>query len=257
MSVDMEVTVFKGIIEHRVSPRAPFKTEMIIELSNGNTQSVTARTVDISAGGIQFFVPFDKKCLSEGELIKLLFNLPFYGKTNIDAIIKYSRPGIDLDQLRTVCYGAKFVNITMDAWNAIIDFSRATIETDPEKTTYYHDRNDIRITAKMASKVYLGNEQYCSCQIEDISFGGAKLRMNVPIPVNAPINLLILDPKQPFEIDGVSVWAEPSENDHEFFIGVFFNQLDSEKYNQLRAYIFKLVAERESRTTTFPDRSNA
>jgi hypothetical protein len=158
--------VFRGIVEHRISPRASFKTELIISFSDEAKNEVIAESVDISAGGIQFWVPFDKNFFKEGDCIKLLFNLPIYGKTNVDAIIRYSRPGVDPDHSRIVYYGAKFVDLAMETWNAIIDFSRATIESTPDNTPFYHDRNDIRINAGVDSKIYLGNNHYHSCQIE-------------------------------------------------------------------------------------------
>ena len=234
--------MFQGIVDHRISPRAPFKTEIVIDFIDEKAKSVTAKTVDISAGGIQFWVPLEKNCFTDGDHIKLLFDLPFYGKTNVQAEIKHSRYGIDIDQTRIIYFGAKFLSITMEIWNAIMDYSRTTIESTPEiANTYHHQRNDIRIKAGVTSKLYLEENQPHICQIEDISFGGAKLRLPISVQANTPIKLVILDPEQPFSLEGICVWGEASENEQDFFIGIFFNQLDNEKYDQLRSYIFKLA----------------
>ena len=236
--------MIQGIVERRVSPRAPFNTEIFIDFKGKEAQSVVAQTTDISAGGVQFWVHLDKNYFTDGDHIQLLFELPFFGKTNIEAEVKQIRFGLDFDQTRIVHYGAKFIDITMETWNAIMDYCRDTIEKTPGKVAYNQERNDIRINAGLTAKVFLSEGQHYFSQIEDISFGGAKLRLPVSIPVKAPIKLLLAD-SQPLEVDGICVWSEKSVIDGQFFSGVYFNQLTPEKYSQLRSFIFHLAAKHD------------
>lgn len=232
--------MFQGMVEQRRSPRAPFSNEIIIHFKDENSNSIIANAIDISAGGIQFSIPLVKNYFNDGERVKLLFDIPFYGKTSIEAEIKHLRFSVGLDNSRIVLYGAKFSNITMDIWNAIMDYSQEKIEQEDRKKEPY-SRKDIRVKVGLAAKLYLETGQYFFCHIEDISFGGAKLQLNASIPVNEPVKLLLIDTHS-FEVEGECVWSEPSgvANDL-FYTGVFFNQLDTIKFYQLRSFIFKLA----------------
>lgn len=231
--------MLQGIVERQVSKLNPNKNNIFIYFTNEEGNSITVIATDITAGGFQFWMPLENIFFNEGDRFKLHLDLPFFGKTTIEAQIKIVRFGIDLVQKRIVNVNAKLIDVTMEIWNAIMDYCRSATLIKTHKMTYYQERNDIRINAQTMSKLYLEDGHHFYCRLEDISFGGAKLRVRTQVTVNDTVKLLILNPLKPFELKGECIWSEKRGN--QFLIGILFEKMNHEMYNQLRSYIYKFA----------------
>lgn len=238
--------MIKGLVERRVARRVPFHYEIDIHLQKDDLSQVVANATDISAGGIQFSIPWGTEILKEGDVVELHFDLPIIGKTIIHAEIRHLRFGIDTDQKRYVFYGAKFIDLNLETWNYVLDFCQ--VQTEPDEGTpkpeVHHEieRKDIRIPTTLMAKLQLPEGKSVYGLVEDISFGGVRLRIPIPIGVDTPVELQLLMKDMHLTINGLCVWSsEFNSEGRDYCAGIFFNRLDPEKFALLRNLIFKLA----------------
>jgi c-di-GMP-binding flagellar brake protein YcgR len=247
--------MIKGYVESRVGQRIPFKQELSIRLEKDDANFASGTATDISAGGIQFFLPWGHEVMTAGDRIELHFELPVIGVTVIRAEIRHLQYGINTEQSRFIFYGAKFLDLSIETWECLYDFCRpsepapaGTAETPHQKTPAEEkDRKDIRVSADIPARIQLPEGHFVTGVIEDISYGGVRVRVPEEILKDTPLTVTPLTKSEPFTIGGVCVWTKnhaPAEP--EFSCGVFFNRLDTDQFNQLRSLIFKLAQEEKT-----------
>lgn len=230
----------KGFIERRVSQRVQFSVEIGVRLQQDTAEPIIAKTTDISAGGIQFSIPWGLSSFSECDKLELIFYLPETGGTIINAEIRHQHFGIDGGQNRLNFYGAKFIDLNLETWNSILNYCMAkSHSTSAPPNHILPEPKGLPITASLTAKVQLADGRAGYGLVEDISFGGVRLRVPMEIPVNSAIEVMLLTKDNQFKIDGSCVWT--SEGKQDFISGIFFNRLDPEKFNQVRRLIFELA----------------
>lgn len=233
--------MIKGFIEQRTTPRIPFEQDIQIRFMKDDDTAVFGKTVDISAGGLQFSISWGEDLFHLGDIIEIIFkDLPFIGDVTVASEIKYERPGIDPEYHRLNYFGAKFLNLSMDTWNAIIDYTRANPSSAqpvslPKKETI--ERKDIRVTTCFNAEFKSSDNHYHPVIVEDLSFGGAKIKTPQPVAINDPMTLVLVNQDQRVEICGNCAWSGV-EKDNRFVAGIFFNKLSLNEYNILRNIIF-------------------
>jgi c-di-GMP-binding flagellar brake protein YcgR len=242
--------MLKGYVESRTAQRIPFMQDLAIRLEKDGAAFASGTATDISAGGIQFVLPWGHEVLSEGERIEIQFELPVIGTTLIRAEVRHFRYGINTEQHRFIYYGAKFLDLTLETWECLYDFCQPpepapdeAAETPRPKTPAEEkERKDIRVSANIPAQVQLPDGRSILGIIEDISYGGVRVRLPEEIVKDTPLTITPLTKSEPFTVGGVCAWTKshaPASPD--FSCGVFFNRLDTDQFNQLRTLIFKLA----------------
>jgi hypothetical protein len=231
-----------GIINRRIANRALFEADFMIKFvsPNNNKELVLANAVNISAGGMRFSIRKDTLLLNIGDKIDFIFQLPDSGDISVASEIRYRTIQ---DANPEVHYGVKFLNISLEDWNSIVNYCKnnsAALNSDSIIST-----NDAPPELPASSdidtigaSVMFEDGTTFPVKVEDISFGGARINTDRLISVNTPVLLKIEDLNPKFEIKGYCIWSAPEKNnDTAFMAGIFFYQFDPEQFEQLRSLI--------------------
>jgi hypothetical protein len=89
---------------------------------------ITAAATNISAGGMQFFLPKGSMQIAQEELVELVFNLPEQGATLIKGEICYFSQALDSARNPIACYGIKFFDLSLDTQNQINEYCQSRLE---------------------------------------------------------------------------------------------------------------------------------
>jgi c-di-GMP-binding flagellar brake protein YcgR len=232
-----------GLINRRIANRAPFEADFMIKFINSEGEVlVLATATNISPGGMRFSILKGTMLLDIGDKIEFIFQLPDSGNIPVSSEIRYR----DIrDDDPEVHYGVKFLNISLENWNKIIDYCQNNQnEAEPKPNLFQQAAatasaqpvalDDSKITVSVVLEdgtTFLG-------KIEDISFGGARINSNHFIPVNTQVSLRIEDRNRPVAIKGYCIWSAPERNaDAVYLAGIFFTHLEQEQFDQLRMLI--------------------
>jgi c-di-GMP-binding flagellar brake protein YcgR len=241
--------MLKGFVERRLSKRIPFETEIQIRFEKNNQELIKTTANNISAGGMQFSIPWGFEFANEGETLEVIFNLPLLGKTSIKGEIRHISFGIDSHYQRLSYYGIKFLDISPEIWNFILDFCNEPVANQEPSSTINinklkeYDRKDIRVETNLPANFVAANHEPVNGVIEDISYGGVRARAAKSFAPDEPVRVIIRHQGLELELNGICVWAQPNPAyQHQFSIGISFKQLNLDNFNKLRELIFKSVS---------------
>jgi c-di-GMP-binding flagellar brake protein YcgR len=231
-----------GIINRRIANRASFEADFMIKFVNPDgAVLVLATAMNISAGGMRFSILKNTLLLNIGDKIEFIFQLPDSGNIPVSSEIRYR----DIrDDDPEVHYGVKFLNISLDNWNNIINYCRSN-PSDSNANPFgpVADRAPQQLSASDDSKITASiileeDGTTFSGKIEDISFGGARINTRHFIPVNCPVSLNIEDRNTSVAVKGYCIWSAPERSDVQVYLaGIFFPHLDEEQFDKLRTLI--------------------
>lgn len=230
-----------GIINRRIANRAPFQGGITIEFTTPDgTKIVSADATNISAGGMRFTVNHSNLLLNIGDQIGFVFQLPNSGEISVLSEIRYRdiQPG---DDDFIVHYGVKFLDISLENWNAILTYcqlnktvaaNNASITKQPD-TSHNHASN-------IQTQIQLEDGTTLIGEIEDITFGGARISTDQLIPINSLVMLHFLYNEKNIPLKGYCVWSAPDrDNSMLYLAGIFFDHLTPSEFDQLKMLINK------------------
>jgi hypothetical protein len=232
--------MIKGIIEQRTAPRIPIAKQIVIRFIKSNEKYIIGESVDISAGGLKFTIPWGEDIFHSGDQIEIVFkDVPFLGEISLTAEVRHEQPGIDHDLNRIILYGARFINLSMESWGYILDYCHTIIasQVGPEINQNKENiqRKDIRIIAKYKVEVKVENQTY-QAFVENISFGGAGIKLSEELQPDQSVTLLFSSLGIQFGIQGTCVWNK-SDNG-QTHAGISFDKLTSEELFNLRGIMY-------------------
>jgi hypothetical protein len=234
-------SMLTGIINRRIANRASFEADFMIKFVNSDDAVLMLATAtNISAGGMRFSILKDTLLLDIGDKIEFIFQLPDSGNIPVSSEIRYR----DIqDDDPEVHYGVKFLDISLENWNNIINYCRSNpADSNPDSFRVAADIAPQQLSASDGSKtmvsIGLADGTIFPGKIEDISFGGARINSNHFIPVNCQVSLNIEDRNTPVAIKGYCIWSAPERDANPVYLaGIFFPHLDEVQFDKLRALI--------------------
>lgn len=226
---------------------------------------------------IRLHLPMGTDIFQETEQIEFVFSLPVYGLTHIKARvskIKEDRsqpePYLDVD--------VELVALSKDLWNTILDnypmapaaktalptvqpksaiptvqavhaAMQQTQAAAPAAAKPTHTGNqpkeaikEFRVPASLQCHLRLSGGQLLGA-LEDISFGGARVRLGTPVFPNDPVQINLNYGGVNLNLNANCIWSNPVDAiGQSFFAGVRFNELDTEQKAQLRSLIMHLAS---------------
>ena len=245
------------IIERRIRERMPLKTNLIIKSYTNDQEISNATIVNISVGGMHFFIPVDYPKLQLHEICTFIFDLPQLGKSCVLGEIHYCLGLKDPQQQNALHYRAKFINLSMQTWHHIKNFCRTETETSSEPSRQYlpeAQRSSPKLTpmnetlttktlALINAEVRLENGSILQGKVKDIDFEGIKLQLSEPISVDMNLNVNVTFAELPFTARGVCDWCDqigPEMNS--YIANISFSQIEQEQFEHLKSLMMKLAA---------------
>jgi hypothetical protein len=238
--------MLRGVVDRRIGQRVPFHAELKINFEHNGVELEQAIASNISAGGIEFYIPADNFELKYGDTIEFCFNLPLLGTTLVKGEVRHLRQGVDLFQRPALFCGVKFLDLSLETWNSITQYcsSKTTrnISSSPAPATGNSESTlssiHKRATLDLDVIIELPEGRTINGKLEDISFGGARICTPESIPVNTYVVVKIGYRDVTMEVNGVSVWnSHCSESESQYLTGIFFHSLDAPQLEQLRTLI--------------------
>lgn len=244
--------MFRGIVERRVTQRAPFEAEILIRLERDGLELATAVAVDIGAGGLQFSIPLGLATFEPGERIEFQFTLPVLGPTLVKAAICHKNipPASSV-----VFYGIKFIDIPIDVWNYILEYTQSHASPhEPPPNAPNPGMSNCPIALKwiqepqhqvcpisLPVRITIGS-QTITGWVKDIGFGGLRLRLMEQLPLHQDIRLELSHEETRLSITGACLWILPiGKENPDYIAGISFAHLSQEEFGQIRTLIFKLT----------------
>mgnify|MGYP000545171136 CR=1 FL=1 len=247
--------MIKGIVERRTADRIPFETALQIKFTSpGYPEDLNAYSVDISAGGMKFAVTSDSPSIPVGEELEFDFNLPNYGQVTLTGKVTYRSVGSPQNNL--IYYGVKFLKMDHTTWKAVIDYcygpeqARAEekwIMNLPEETPQKLSVSNQTVAIEpqeLKTILHYQDGTEALANLEDISFGGARVSLYQPLPVNTPVTVTIRYAGSQLVLNSVCVWST-SEPNGTWIGGLFFNALNDQEFSELTNLIHTISQAKE------------
>jgi hypothetical protein len=236
--------MLRGFVERRISERIPFSAELQIRFPQNEAEDMAAIATDISAGGIQFRMAWRDGFIAPGDSIELSFNLPELGKTLVKGEIRHVRFSVDPELRRAIICGLKFIDLAPETWNYIWKYCETC--PDPEKNedapAVLKERENVRIDTSLNIRVHMDGKKAVAGTIENIGFGGVKLRVPVHIPEGARIVIKSTGSAEPFHLEGTCIWAwQENPPSKDFSVGIRFSSPSLDQFSTIRELIFTLA----------------
>lgn len=239
--------MIKGIIERRTADRIPFETALQIKLTSpGSPEDLKAFSVDISAGGMKFATAADLPLIPVGEELEFDFNLPNYGKVTLTGKVTYRSAGSFQDNL--VYYGVKFLKMDHITWKAVIDYCYGPEHAQAEEELIMNlpDEAPQKLTVsnqtvafepkKLITILHYQDGTEALANLEDISYGGARVNVYQPLPVNTAVTITIRYADLQLVLNSICVWST-SEPNGTWVGGLFFQSLNDQEFSELTKLI--------------------
>ncbi|HYH02544.1 MAG TPA: PilZ domain-containing protein [Bacillota bacterium] len=227
-----------GIINRRIADRAPFQGGVKIKfITPDGSELVSAAATNISAGGMRFTVNHSNLLLNIGDQISFVFQLPDSGEISVMSEIRYRdiQPG-SADFI--VHYGVKFLDISLENWNAILAYCNLNKEVESKTSQNSVEPTSQDLAVNIQTQIQLEDGTTIIGEIEDISFGGARISVDQLIPVNSLVTLNFYYKKSTIPLKGFCIWSAPDRSDSLLYLaGIFFNHLEQSEFDQLKLLI--------------------
>lgn len=238
-----------GFVEKLISKQNPNLEELRISFRRDWDDVAQGFLMYTSSGGIFFRVPLGTDLAKPGEITEFVFDLPIKGRTRIRGEVRLSRYSVDVNQKRILIFEAKFINLSIDVWEILVDYCRMRAEgpkTDSSVIAVQRvkdDRLDFRVIVN-AVKVEIKpvNNKMFRGVIEDISIGGAKVMAPQGMTIGTKATFRVRRKELQMVLNAKCAWSVPY-GDVGFKTGLRFEDIEREKVDQLRLLIFKLVSE--------------
>lgn len=239
--------MIKGKIEQRTAERVPFETGLQIKFINSDGKVLLeAYSINLSAGGLKFYA-LGSQLLELGEKLEFTFTLPHFGEKKVEGEICYREIEYDQNQqVKRTNYGVKFIAMPLETWNYIMDFCyQNEVDLQPESNNTTEPKQVITIQNQETKEPYssvkatiIYHERKIEGVIEDLSFGGVRIRTKYQIPINANVNIAIQYHEKAFFLNGICIWNSPVtdagiEPDYPSMAGIFFNSLQKNQFDDL------------------------
>jgi hypothetical protein len=229
-----------GIINRRIGVRAPVQSEVKIDFRNAaGEQIILAAATNLSAGGMQFTLPSQPQLLNIGDKVNFIFQLPNYGEIAVESEVRYRtiHPGPSgLEAL----YGVKFLDFSLDNWNSIRQYCDLN-QTEPLRENNLSNAATVPDGSKsviLKATIELENGATVNGVVEDLGFGGVRLNLEQPLPVNCPVKLHIFYDQNILKLNGYCIWGAPEKvAPQQFLAGIFFPHLDQDQFDQLKLLV--------------------
>lgn len=235
--------MIRGIVDRRLSKRV--HTDLAIHLEYNGIGLEEAIASNISSGGMELYLPAETVEFKTGTIIDFCFNLSNTGTTIVKGQVRHQRKGTDQYQNNVVFYGIKFLDLSLPTWNSITEYCniKAVENLVPFKSTPASQKieNAVHpVTNEFEVILHSDNMDQILGHVEDISFGGARVRLNQPIPINNTVIIEVTFETVLIQLTGICIWCAPDHN-HEttshFLIGVFFESLTETQLEQVKKLI--------------------
>lgn len=237
--------MLRGIIERRMSPRVPYQSEILIRFEKNQQELISTNAVNISAGGIQFTLPWGFQLSQEGERVEIVFELPLLGTTKVAGEIRHLQLGIDTDLNRIVYYGIRFLDLAPETWTYIYDYCQS--KSDPVSAMdafiphnkIHQERKDFRVAINHPAVFLRPNAPALTGKIEDISYGGIKAQVPMRFTRDEAVTVQLQFENVPVELAGNCVWCEAILGARfPYCIGISFDSLDGANFKVVRNLMF-------------------
>ena len=237
--------MLRGIIERRLSPRVPYQSEILIRFEKNQQELISTTAVNISAGGIQFTLPWGFQLSQEGELVEIIFELPLLGTTKVIGEIRHLQLGIDTDLNRIVYYGIRFLDLSPETWTYIYDYCQSKFNPQSEMDSFIphnkiqYERKDFRVEINLAAVFIRPNAPALTGKIEDISYGGIKALVPMRFSKDEAVTVQLQFENAPIELSGNCVWCDAILGQRfPYCIGISFDNLDAVNFKVVRNLMF-------------------
>ena len=222
--------------------------------------------VNLSTGGMQFFVPAEYPKLRIHEVCTFIFNLPPQTKCFVLGEIRYYRDFIDAGKQQVIHYGVKFIKLPVQTWNLIKCCCQNETEIPEEQGRHSPLQGPMKILdttdetlitktlALITAQIRLENGAILHVQVRDINFGGIRLQLLEPIPVNARLSVDVTFAKSPFTADGICNWCGYSDQKMtSFTINVSFQDIAQDQFENLKSLMMLLSSHMAGSISRFCD----
>lgn len=242
--------MIKDIVERRTADRIPFETALQIKLTTpGHPVGLEAYSVDISAGGMKFTTTADLPSIPIGEHLEFDFNLPNCGKVTLTGKVTY-RSAIS-PQHNLVYYGVKFLEMDHNTWKAVIDFcygpehalSEKQLLDLPKETPHTLSVSNQTVPyepGELKTVLQYQDGTEALANLEDISYGGVRVNLYEPLPINTPIMITIHYAGSQLALNSICVWST-SEPGGTYIGGLFFHSLSDQEFSELTKLIHTIA----------------
>lgn len=243
-------------IERRLSRRILQKITLSIKCHATGREIHDATIVNISIGGMQFFIQDTVSKLHIGEVCSFVFDLPVLGETNVLGEIRYYRDFTDPESGHVVHYGVKFIHISKKTWNLINKYCQNDNEFGENhfpdhqartiKTTSGSESLTAKTMALIKAQVRLDAGSVFKGKVLDINFGGIQLQLLEPIPVNVHLDVHVAFEDQSFTTDGLcNCCSNTDSNSHNkpgpFLVNIGFYSIAPQQFENLQSLMFHLA----------------
>lgn len=185
-----------------------------------------------------------------GDTLEFIFDLPELGKTSVIGEITYCTEDDGRIHPGRVCYGVKFLEMSLSAWSKVVEYCNMTRTVNTDETAAaainetagtisVENKKTTVKNAQLAIRLKFPDGTDAQAKLEDISFGGIRVDLNKPVSVNSQISLEITYLNRCYKLSGICVWSvsDPPEG---YVAGIFFDALTKEQFNDLAVLIHQL-----------------
>ncbi|MGE5559097.1 MAG: PilZ domain-containing protein [Bacillota bacterium] len=235
--------------EKRKTPRINFQTPVKICKESTPDQEIQGEIINISPGGLSFYLPADEDGFQEKDRVICSFMFPLLGSVTKQGEVCYTRFGVNNQLKRIRIYGIKFHDLDLKIWsimkkhiNSGKDRFNAAV-TAPDRDIAPDKRRDLRVIADLTGLLRSNGIQDIICVVNDVSYTGAKISTFVQIPQKMELNLELTFGADILEIPLKVVWSLPetlSSGQKIYNHGLVFKPLPPEKLETLKKMVQRI-----------------
>jgi Tfp pilus assembly protein PilZ len=104
-----------------------------------------------------------------------------------------------------------------------------------------NNRQNVRLGSMISIQVLLEDHSVVEALVDNIGFGGVKLRMSSPVPVGNLVRLAIGYQNTMISVVAECVWVKPASTvTYNYNAGFSFQSVSTETYQKIRELLFQL-----------------
>ncbi len=245
-----------GLFNHRTGDRMPFEANLNLKLEQDERELKNATIVNIGAGGLEFLIIYEKENeLAKGDLAWFYFNLPDLGEVEAKGQIVHSRYGVNQHKDRCIFYGVKFLDISIDAWNYIVDYcssKKAQLNQEvsfekmesisKQKTPPRQESGPIVTIPNLNASIQQKDGKILEGKVEGISLGGLRIYLPVNLPINSNNTLRLNYHDKTVYTVAKAAWSVPVKNEYKNYLnGLLFYRFNEEQLDLVKTIMNDLL----------------